>query len=137
MPVEDDVRITSILRTARSIAVVGASNKPYRDSNGIAEFLIRMGYDVVPVNPSYTEANGRRCYPNLAAIGRPADVVDVFRNPDAVDEVVDEAIATGAKVLWLQLGVVNEAAAARAESAGLEVIMDRCIAVEHRRLIRT
>ena len=136
MPVVDDARIRSILRTARSIAVVGASNKPFRDSNGIADFLIRMGYNVVPVNPAYTETNGRRCYPDLAAIGRPVDVVDVFRNPEAVDEVVDEAVATGAKVLWLQLGVVNETAVARAEAAGLEVIMDRCIAVEHRRLIR-
>lgn len=136
MAVEDDARIKSILQEARSIAVVGASNKPHRDSNGIAEFLIRKGYDVLPVNPAYTETNGRRCYPDLAAIGRPVDVVDVFRNPDAVDEVVDDAIATGARVLWLQSGVVNEAAAVRAEAAGLAVVMDRCIAVEHRRLIQ-
>lgn len=136
MPVEHDDELREILQSTRSIAVVGASNKPYRDSNSIAEFLIRAGYDVLPVNPAYAETNGRTCHPSIASIGRPVDMVDVFRNPDAVDEVVSDAIASGAKVLWLQLGVVHEAAAARAEQAGLRVVMDRCIAVEHRRLIR-
>lgn len=136
MPIERDEEIREILSASRTIAVVGASTKPYRDANGIADFLIREGFDVIPVNPSYSETNGRRCYPTLQAIGRPVDIVDVFRNSDAVDEVVDDAIAAGAKVLWLQLDVVNEAAARRAEAAGLRVVMDRCIAVEHRRLMR-
>jgi predicted CoA-binding protein len=136
VPIEQDEDLREILRTARSIAVVGASNKPYRDAHGIADMLIRAGYDVIPVNPAYPETNGRTCYPTLQAIGRPVDIVDVFRNPDAVDEVVDDAIAAGARVLWLQLGVVNEPAALRAEAAGLRVVMDRCIAVEHRRLVR-
>lgn len=136
MPIERDDEVREILTTARTIAIVGASTKPYRDANSIADFLIREGYDVIPVNPAYTETNGRTCYPTLQAIGRPVDLVDVFRNPDAVDDVVDDAIAAGAKVLWLQLDVVNETAARRAEAAGLRVVMDRCIAVEHRRLMR-
>jgi hypothetical protein len=136
VPVEHDDELREILRTTRSIAVVGASVKPYRDANGIADLLIRAGYDVIPVNPAYRETNGRKCFPTVQSIGRPVDMVDVFRNSDAVDEVVDDALAAGAKVLWLQLDVVNEAAARRAEQAGLRVVMDRCIAVEHRRLIR-
>ena len=136
MPLENDEDLLDILRSSRSIAVVGASNKPFRDSHSIAEFLIHEGYDVIPVNPAYAETNGRRCYPTVSAIGRPVDVVNVFRNPDAVDAVVDDAVAAGTKVLWLQLGVVNEPAAQRAEAAGLRVVMDRCIAMEHRRLIR-
>lgn len=136
MPIHSDDEIRAILRTTKTIAVVGASNKPFRDSNGIADHLIRAGYDVIPVNPAYQETNGRKCYPDLGSIGRPVDMVDVFRNPDAVDEVVDQAIAVKAKVLWLQLGVVNEAAATRAEEAGITVIMDRCISVEYSRLMR-
>ncbi len=135
MPVERDEEIREILSASRTIAVVGASTKPYRDAHGIADFLIREGYDVIPVNPAYTETNGRRCYPTVQAIGRPVDIVDVFRRSEAVDDVVDDAIAAGSKVLWLQLDVVNEAAARRAEAAGLRVVMDRCIAVEHRRLM--
>ncbi len=136
MPLDNDEGLLDILRTSRSIAVVGASNKPYRDSHSIAEFLIQAGYEVIPVNPAYAETNGRQCYPSVAAIGRPVDMVNVFRRPDAVEAVVDDALAAGAKVLWLQLGVVNEPAALRAEAAGLRVVMDRCIAVDHRRLIR-
>lgn len=136
MPIHSDNEIRAILTSVKSIAVVGASNKPFRDSNGIADYLIRAGYDVIPVNPAYQETNGRKCFPDLGAIGKPVDMVDVFRNPDAVDEVVDQAIAAKAKVLWLQLGVVNEAAAKRAEASGITVIMDRCIAVEHGRLMR-
>ena len=88
-----------------------------------------------PVNPAYTETNGRTCYPNLASIPRPIDIVDVFRRPDAVDEIVDQAIAVHAKAVWLQLGATKEAAAARAERAGLAVVMERCISVEYRRLL--
>ena len=135
MPIEDDGRIRDLLSSAATIAVVGASPKPYRDSNSIADFLIRQGYEVYPVNPAYTETNGRTCYPNLASIPRPIDIVDVFRRPDAVDEIVDQAIAVHAKAVWLQLGATNEAATARAERAGLAVVMERCISVEYRRLL--
>lgn len=136
MPIENDERLREILTTSRTIAVVGASTKPYRDSNQIADFLLRQGYEVHPVNPAYPETNGRTCYPDLAHVPGPIDIVDVFRAPEAVDEIVDEAIAVKAKVLWLQLGVVNDAAAARAEQAGMTVVMDHCIAVDHRRLLR-
>ena len=135
MPVESDDEIRAILKQSRTIAVVGASAKPFRDSHSIAEFLIQTGYEVIPVNPAYQETNGRPCYPDLASTGRPIDVVDVFRNPEAVEEVVDQAIAVRAKVLWLQLGAANEAAAKRAEEAGVAVVTDKCIAVEYRRLI--
>ena len=136
MPIESDTTIRDILTTAKTIAVVGASNKPYRDANRIADLLIRAGYAVFPVNPAYSETNGVKCYPDLKSVPVPIDIVDVFRNPEAVDEVADEAIAVKAKTLWLQLGVVNEPAARRAEAAGMQVIMDHCIAVDLRRLIR-
>lgn len=136
MPIESDALIKQILSTAKTIAVVGASNKPERDSHRITNVLIRSGYTVFPVNPAYQETNGVKCYPDLKSIPAPLDIVDVFRNPEAVDEIVDEAIAVKARVLWLQLGVVNARAAKRAEEAGMKVVMDRCIAVDHRRLIR-
>lgn len=136
MPIEDDARLQQILTEARNIAVVGASTKPWRDSNNISDFLIRKGFNVLPVNPRYQEVLDRKCYPNLKSIPVKIDIVDVFRNPDTVGEVVDEAIAVGAKTVWMQLGVINEAAATKAEKAGLQVVMDHCIAVEHRRLLR-
>jgi uncharacterized protein len=136
MPIEDDKAIEAILRKARTIAVVGASPKPGRDSGVIASFLAGKGYNVFPVNPAYQEVLGMKCYPDLASIGSPVDIVDVFRNPDDVMPIIDEAIATGAKTVWMQLGVINEAAAEKAEASGIQVIMDRCIAVDHRRLVR-
>jgi uncharacterized protein len=136
MPIEDDKVIETILRKARTIAVVGASPKPGRDSGAIASFLAGKGYNVFPVNPAYQEVLGMKCYPDLASIGSPVDIVDVFRNPDDVMPIIDEAIATGAKAVWMQLGVVNNEAAEKAEGAGIQVIMDRCIAVDHRRLVR-
>ncbi len=134
MPIEDDAAIRRILQTAKTVAVVGASTKPYRDSNRIADFLIRQGYTVIPVNPAYAETNGLKCYPDLRSVPVPIDIVDVFRNPDEIDDTVDEAIAVKARTLWLQLGVVNEAAARRAEAAGIQVIMDHCIAIDYQRL---
>jgi predicted CoA-binding protein len=131
---DDDLR--AILTTASSIAVVGASQKPWRASHDIAHYLIEAGYTVFPVNPAYEEVLGRRCYPTLASIGSPVDIVDVFRNPDALVPIVGDAIAIGAKTIWMQSGVVNEEAARRAEEAGLNVVMDRCIAVDHRFLVR-
>jgi predicted CoA-binding protein len=135
MPVEDDENIAEILRHARTIAVVGASDKPYRDSNSIMGYLLSKGYDVIPVNPRLTEVHGRKCYPTVDAIPEGIDIVDVFRNSEAVGEVVEEAIRAHAPVLWMQLGIVNEAAARTAEEHGMTVVMDHCIAVDHRRLI--
>ena len=136
MPIEDDGLVKAILESSKSIAVVGASPKPWRDSGSIAQFLARKGYSVFPVNPRYDEVLGMKCYPRLDSVGQPIDIVDVFRNPAEISEIVDGAIAVRAGTLWLQLGVVNEKEAARAEKAGLQVVMDHCIAVEHRRLIR-
>ena len=136
MPIEDDKLIGSILQSARTIAVVGASPKPGRDSGTIAAFLVARGYNVFPVNPMYDDVRGMRCYPDLKSIGKPVDIVDIFRKPDEVLPITDEAIAIGAKTVWMQLGVINHGAAAKAEQAGLQVIMDRCIAVDYRRLVR-
>lgn len=135
MPIEDDRAIASLLRRARTIAVVGASDKPWRDSNSIMGYLLAKGYNAVPVNPRLTEVLGRPCFQSVDAIPEPVDIVNVFRNPDAVLEVVDEAIRAKAPVLWLQLGVVNEEAALKAERHGMSVVMNHCIAVDHRRLI--
>jgi predicted CoA-binding protein len=114
---------------------VGASEKPWRDSNSIAHFLKRKGYTVYLVNPNYREIGGEQCYPDLQSIPAAVDIVDVFRQPSAVPEIVKEAAAIGARTLWLQYGVIHEQAAAEAERAGMQVIMDRCIAVDHRQLI--
>lgn len=131
----DDARLAEILRSARRIAVVGISDKPDRASHGIAKFLIGQGYEVVGVNPGLSEVLGRPVYPTLAAVPARVDLVDVFRRSEAVPPVVDEAIASGARVIWLQEGVVHEEAAARARAAGLEVVMDRCIYKEWLRLL--
>lgn len=135
MPIEDDRILGTILKQAKTIAVVGASPKPGRDSGSIAQFLISEGYEVYPVNPNYKDMFGKTCYPDLKSIPGEIDIVDVFRNPDEVGDVVDEAIAVKAKTLWFQYGVINQKAAAKAEQAGLQVVMDHCIAVDHRRLI--
>ena len=111
-------------------AVVGCSDNPWRSSHSVAEFLIERGYDVVPVNQQITEVFGRPCYPSLAAIPKPVDVVDLFRRSEYVAAHVEEAIAAGAKAVWTQLGVIDEAAAARAHAAGLDVVMNRCPARE-------
>jgi len=132
----DDAGLRELLSSAATIAVVGASPKPWRDSGSIAQFLAGKGYRVYPVNPKYEEVLGLKCFPDLKSVPEKIDIVDVFRRPGEVDAVVDEAIAVGAKSVWLQLGVINEVAAAKAESAGLKVVMDRCIAVEHRALMR-
>ena len=136
MPVEDENSIASILRNSKTVAVVGASLKPWRDSGSIGQFLIQKGYDVYPVNPKYGQVYGKKCYPDLKSIQTKIDIVDVFRNPDQVETIVDDAIAIKAGTVWLQLGVVNEKAALKAERAGLNVVMDHCIAVEHSRLIK-
>ncbi|MGA8092414.1 MAG: CoA-binding protein [Thermoplasmata archaeon] len=131
-----DLELRDALGRARTIAVVGLSDKPDRDSNEVARYLQSQGYRIVPVNPMLTEVLGEKAYPSLSAI--PADVrvdlVDVFRRSDQVPPVVDEAIARGAKVLWMQLGVENAEAARKARGAGMTVFENLCIMVQHRRL---
>ena len=130
---EEDLK--ALLTEAKTIAVVGASPKPWRDSGAIAEFLVKKGYKVFPVNPQYQEVLGMKCFPDLKSIPEKIDIVDIFRNPDDVMPVIEEAISVGARSVWMQLNVVNEQAARKAEAAGLRVVMDLCIAVEHRSLI--
>ena len=130
----DLVSVETMLRQSRTIAVVGLSPKEARPSNMVARYLIDAGYEVVPVNPGQREILGLPCYPDLASVPVPVDIVDIFRNPKDVPPIVQSAIDIGAKAVWMQLGVVNEEAAAAAEEAGLGVVMDRCIKVEHQRL---
>jgi len=123
-----------ILQSARTVAVVGLSGKRYRPSYGVAEYLKREGYRVVPVNPEETEVLGEKSYPDLDSVPGEIDVVDIFRRPEFVPEIVEAAIRKGAKVIWMQEGVIHEEAARRAREAGLTVVMDRCILKDHRRL---
>jgi len=127
-------RISELLHSSRTIAVVGLSGKRYRPSYGVAEYLKRAGYRIIPVNPLETEVLGERAYPDLDSIPEPVDIVDIFRRSEFVPEIVEAAILIGAKVIWMQEDVIHEAAAARAEEAGLAVVMDRCILKDHRRL---
>jgi hypothetical protein len=136
MPLTRAEDIAELLTSARNIAMVGASDRPDRPSHGVMKFLQSHGYRVFPVNPQITgeHVHGEFVWRELAQIGEPIDIVDIFRRPQAAGEAVDEAIAVGAKAVWLQLGIVNEEAAQRAEQAGLQVIMDRCIKIEIIRL---
>ena len=122
------------LHETRTWAVVGCSPDPSRDSHRIAALLQQRGYRVIPVNPAASEILGERCFSSVHEIGEPVDVVDVFRRSEEAGAHVDEAIAIGAKAVWMQLGVIDEAAAERARAAGLEVVMDRCPAIELPRL---
>src|SRR5688572_11583274 len=121
-----------ILSEARVIAVVGCSNESWRDSNRIASYLKRHGYRVYPVNPTIDSAIGEKCYPDVKSLPEKVDIVNVFRHPRFVGSVVEDAIEAGAKAIWLQLGVGNPEAEMRAAEAGLEVVSERCIAVDHR-----
>jgi uncharacterized protein len=136
MPITSDAEIKELLETAKVIAMVGASVRPERASNGVMKFLQDRGYRVIPVNPQITgeHIHGEFVFRELSQIGEPIDIVDIFRNSEAAADAVDQAIDVGAKAVWMQLGVVNEAAAARAEAAGLKVVMDRCPKIEIPRL---
>ena len=127
-------RISEILHSARTIAVVGLSGKRYRPSYGVAEYLKRAGYRIIPVNPMETSVLGEKSYPDLDSVPEPIDLVDIFRRSEYVPDIVEAAIRKGAKAIWMQESVIHEAAAARAEAAGLAVVMDRCILKDHRRL---
>ena len=120
-----------ILRDYRRIAVVGISDRPDRDSYRVAAYLAHAGYVIIPVNPNVTQVLGERCWPTLDDAPKPIEVVDVFRRSELVEPVVDAAIRVGAKAVWMQDGVVNEAAAAKARAAGLLVVMDRCMLRDH------
>jgi predicted CoA-binding protein len=126
-------QIRDLLSRVRTIAVVGLSNNPSRDSYGVAAYLQQHGYRIIPVNPNATTVLGEKAYARLEDVPEKIDLVDVFRKPAAVPEIVESAVAIGAPALWLQEGVVHEAAAARARSAGLTVVMDRCILKEHQK----
>ena len=127
-------QISAILRTCHTIAVVGLSGRRFRPSFGVSEYMQKAGYRIIPVNPQEAEVLGEKCYPDLEAIPEAVDIVDIFRRSEFVPEIVEAAIRKGAKVIWMQEGVVHEEAARRAEEAGLVVIMDRCILKDHRRL---
>lgn len=136
MPLTTDGDIAQLLTETRVIAMIGASDRPDRDSFGVMKFLQDQGYRVIPVNPRITgeHVHGEFVWRELSQIGDPIDLVDIFRNSRDAAEAVDQAIAAGAKAVWMQLGVVNEEAAARAEAAGLKVVMDRCPRIEIPRL---
>ncbi len=127
--------IAELLRTARTIAVVGLSNRRMRPSYGVSEYMQSAGYRIIPVNPNEAEILGERSYPSLEAIPERIDIVDIFRRSEFVPEIVDAAIRVGAGAIWMQEGVVHEPAADRARAAGLVVVMDRCILKEHRKLV--
>jgi predicted CoA-binding protein len=131
----DDIpSLRRILRTSRTIAIVGLSADWFRPSYFAAKYLQEHGYRIIPVNPRYTEILGERCHATLTTIDMPVDIVDVFRRSEDVLPIAEQAIAIGAKCLWQQIGVRNEQAAALAAAAGLEVVMDRCVKIEHGRL---
>jgi predicted CoA-binding protein len=124
----------NLLRSAKTIAVVGLSPKRFRASYGVAQYMQQQGYRIIPVNPGHTEILGERCYPDLDSVPEPVDIVNVFRRSEFVPPVVDAAIRIGAKAVWMQEGVLHQEAAEKARGAGLEVVMDRCILKEHRHL---
>lgn len=132
--IDDADGLRRLLAETRTIAVVGLSANWYRPSYFAAQYMLEHGYRIIPVNPAYDEVLGQKCYPSLSAIPEPVDMVDCFRKAVDIPPLVDDAIAIGAKSVWMQLGVINEAAACRAEAAGLAVVMDRCVKIEYARL---
>ena len=131
----NDQMLKDILLSAKTVASVGLSSNRAKESYGIAEYLKGQGYHIIPVNPTTGEVLGEKAYPDLESVPEKIDVVQVFRKPEDVPPVVDSAIKVGAKVVWMQEGIVNEEAAEKARAAGLQVVMDACMRVTHRRLI--
>ena len=131
----ETLEISKLLREYQNIAIVGLSPKTNRPSNQVARYLIEAGYNIIPVNPGHEEILGLKCYPDLESVSEPVDIVDVFRRSEDVPPVVESAIKIAAKVIWMQQGIINEEAASRARKAGLTVIMDRCLKVDHRNLL--
>jgi uncharacterized protein len=127
-------RIPDLLKSAHTIAVVGLSSNPMRPSNGVSAYMQRAGYRIIPVNPNETEVLGEKSYARLEEVPEKIDIVDIFRRSEVVPEIVESAIRIGAKAVWMQEDVINEAAAERGRAAGLDVVMDRCILKEHRKL---
>lgn len=135
MQTQSDIR--TMLREAKTIAVVGLSDDPMRSSFGVASYLQRQGYRIIPVNPHLTgPVLGEQPYASLRDVPMPVDIVQIFRRPEFVPPVVEDAIQIGAPAIWMQLGVAHDGAAAQAEAAGVQVVMDRCMAVDHRMLVR-
>jgi predicted CoA-binding protein len=132
---EQTKAIRRILKDSKIIAVVGLSPKPQRPSHQVARYLMAAGYTIIPVNPGHDTILGLPCYPNLRAVPVPVDMVDIFRRPEEVLPIVEDAIGIGARFIWMQAGIVHEEAAAKAEAAGLVVIMDRCTMVDHMNLL--
>jgi len=130
-----DEEMRRILAQCKAIAIVGLSPRAERDSNMVARYLQGVGYQIIPINPAEESILGQRCYPDLLSVPQHIDIVDVFRRPDAVGPIVNQAVACGAGALWLQLGVTNQPAEDQARAAGLAVISDSCIKVEHMRLL--
>lgn len=128
--------LTSLLKSARRIAVVGLSPKPGRPSHQVGAYLLAAGYEVIPVNPGHDRLLGLTAYPDLRSVPGRVDIVDIFRRAEEVPAIVEEAIAIGAGAVWMQLGIVHEQAAARARAAGLAVVMDRCLMVDHQNFCR-
>ena len=131
-PMEREV--ADILRRSKTVAVVGISDKEERDSHKVARYLKNHGYRIIPVNPKLTEVLGETCYPDLRSVPDHIDVVDVFRSIDAIPSIVEEAVAVGANVVWMQIGLQHEEAAEKARKAGLAVVMNRCMKIEHSQL---
>jgi predicted CoA-binding protein len=129
-----DEKLRSILESTRTIAVVGISGNPDQVNHTVPKYLLSQGYKIIPVNPTIDEVLGEKAYSDLLAIDSPVDVVEIFRRNEAVPEIVDQAIKIGAKVIWMQEGVMNEIAAETAREAGLEVVMDTCMRATHKRL---
>ena len=131
-----DSEIETILSTVQNIAVVGLSDAPEKPSYRVANYLVSAGYQIYPVNPKYDSILGFKCYPNLKDIKDRIDIVDIFRRPEQILPIVEEAIEIKSSVVWMQLGIINEEAAQLSRKAGLKVIMNRCIKIEHQRLMR-
>ena len=131
----NDEKVARILSQARRVAVVGLSDKPWRASHGVARYLQQSGYEILPVNPNIDETLGQRSFARLEDIGEPIDIIDVFRRPEFVGDLVEPALRSGAKLVWMQEGIHDAEAAHLLRQNGIEVVMDRCLMVEHMRLL--